>query len=256
MKRKKLYTKTKYSMDYKSIIDIKKIIKKYLSYDLLLIGTRPINGKMPYISKIIYELLECKKNITLFGFDGNINYYLEYILNNITGIDRKVIHQYLNPCTCYVNKILSIDNNKYIKGIKYLLRKDLNILDYHLINDMVINGTNTLLDKIIYLINDGTSKVIIIDNLECISDNLENTLRELKKLSILKNIKFIIFNNLKREYEINKNYDISSFKNSLVLDNYIDYISILDNDKLVLIKEISSKNCYNRYKLKRCRDES
>ena len=94
-----------------------------------------------------------------------INYYLEYLLNTITKIDRHILHQYLNPCSCNKHEILSINHQEYINGLEYLLYNDLFIKDKYELDSMIIDKTNTLLDKIIYTINNSNSQIIIIDNI-------------------------------------------------------------------------------------------
>ena len=194
------------------------------------------------MSKIIHDLLDDNYSITLLGLDGNTNYYLEYLLNNITHLDRRTLHQYLNPCSCYIDKPLSVDKEKYIDGIKYLLEHDLTIKDYHTISDSIIINKTALQDKINHIINTSDSQIIIIDNIEKISDNIEKTLQELTQISKKKTINFIIFTNLKREYEEHKKKDITSFPNHLILDKYIKFISILDKEEMIIIKEETWEN--------------
>lgn len=212
-------------------------IDKYISASLSVIGTRPMNGKMQYLSKILSKLIRSNKDITLFGLDGPINFYLEYLLEEITGIDRKAVRQYLNPCSCYKDDILKIDEDAYINGIRYLLYHDLLIKDYHNVKDCIIDGANTMLDKLIYMIEDSESEMIIIDRVESIEGNISNTLEKLKEMAKRKNITIILFTNLKREYEKTSKKDISSFENSDLLDKYISYINILDGEELYCIKE-------------------
>lgn len=212
-------------------------IDKYLSNNLSIIGTRPMNGKMQYISKLLSKLMKSNKPTTLFGLDGPINFYLEYLLTEITGIDRKAIRQYLNPCSCYKDSILTIDEERYTNGIKYLLYHDVIIKDYHNVNDSIIDGAKTLVDKLMYMIEDCKSKVIIIDRVESIEDNIGNTLEKLKEIAKSRNISIILFTNLKREYEETAKKDISSFDNNELLDKYVDYINIIDGEELYLIKE-------------------
>ena len=217
-------------------------INKYLSSDISLVGTRPSNGKMPYLSKVIYKLLNEKQNITLFALgNSSTNYYLEYLLNTITGIERKSLRQYLNPCSNNINELLSLNEDKYLDGIKYLLTHNLTIKDYHSINDTIIYNANTLLEKVIYMINNINNEIIIIDSFESISNNIEFILKELKKISKQKNIKVIIFTNLKREWEVTEKNNLSSFGNCQLIDKYIDYISILDKEEIYIIKELSNK---------------
>ena len=212
-------------------------IDKYLSSDISLIGTRPMNGKMEYMSKIIYKLLDKNIDISLFGLGGNINFYLEYLLSEITGMDRKAIRQYLNPCSCYRKEIKSIDERKYLDGIKYLLYHDLSIKDYHSINDMVIENADTFFKKIIYMIKDSESDVIIIDNIECINETIKDIIKELNEIARYYDIRFIIFTNLKREYEEFGKKDISSFKDSEMFFDTIKYISILDKEEIYVVKD-------------------
>lgn len=196
-----------------------------------------MNGKMQYISKLLSKLMKSNKPTTLFGLDGPINFYLEYLLTEITGIDRKAIRQYLNPCSCYKDSILTIDEERYTNGIKYLLYHDVIIKDYHNVNDSIIDGAKTLVDKLMYMIEDCKSKVIIIDRVESIEDNIGNTLEKLKEIAKSRNISIILFTNLKREYEETAKKDISSFDNNELLDKYVDYINIIDGEELYLIKE-------------------
>ena len=212
-------------------------IYKYLSNSLSVIGTRPVNGKMPYMSKIITKLIQTNKDVLLFGLDGPINFYLEYLLSEITKIDRKAIRQYLNPCSCYKDSILTIDEESYINGIRYLLNHNLIIKDYHNVKDSVIYGTNMMIDKLIYMIEESESKVIIIDRVESIEGNIGNTLEKIKELAKLKKLNIILFTNLKSEYESFNIKDISSFLNNELLDKYVNYINILDGEKLYHIKE-------------------
>lgn len=212
-------------------------INKYLSNDISLIGTRPVNGKMSYMSKVMYKLLDNNKNITLFSLNNPTNFYIEYLLSEITGIDKKTIQQYLNPCSHYKNNILSIDEIKYMNGLKYLLNHNLSIHDNYSVNTTIIDGINKRKDKIIYMIKNSNSNLIIIDNIEYLKKDLKNILKQLKKISKEKNINFIIFTNLKREYEENYKQDISSFENNKLLNKYINYINILDEEKLYTIKE-------------------
>ena len=75
------------------------------------------------------------------------------------------------------------------------------------------------------------------DNIEIVKGDIEYLLKELNKMSKEKNINFIIFTNLKREYESYKIKDISSFENNKILEKYIDNISILDKEEIYSIKE-------------------
>lgn len=210
-------------------------IDKYLSNNLSLIGTRPINGKMQYLSKMICELLEKNKSITLFGLGGPISYYTEYLLSEITSLDRKGIHQYLNPVSNGIDGILDINCNQLFEGVRYLLNNDITITDYHTLSDSIIENTKTLLDKIIYFINNSESEIIIIDNLDVISKNLEDVLKKIRNVCINKNV--IIFNNLKKEWERNKVNNITSFENYEILNKYINYVNILDNEEIYEVKE-------------------
>jgi len=212
-------------------------IDKYLSNDISLIGTRPINGKMEYMSKIIYKLLDKNIDISLFGLGGNINFYLEYLLSEVTGMNRKAIRQYLNPCSCYRKEILSIDERKYLDGIKYLLYHDLFIKDYHSIDDMVIENADTFFKKIICMIKDNKSDVIIIDNIEFINESTKDIIKKLKKIARYYDIRFIIFTNLKREYEEFGKKDRYSFKDSEMFFDTIKYISILDKEDIYVVKD-------------------
>lgn len=212
-------------------------LEKYLNNNISLIGTRPINGKMKYLSKLIYKLLEKNKDITLLGFGGNINFYLKYILKEITGIDIKVLNQYLNPCSIYKDKIFEVDSSAYIDGLKYLLYHDLNIKDYYTIDTSVIEGINSLQDKVVYISSESESNIVIIDNIELVKGDIEYLLKELNKISKEKNINFIIFTNLKKEYESSNIKDISSFENNKILEKYIDNISLLDKEEIYSIKE-------------------
>ncbi len=212
-------------------------IYKYLSNNLSIIGTRPINGKMPYMSKIIAKLIRINKDVILFGLDGKTNFYLEYLLSEITRIDRKAIRQYLNPCSCYKDSILTIDEERYINGIRYLLYHNLTIKDYHNVKDIIIDDANMMIDKLIYMIEESESKVIIIDRVESIEGNISNTLERIKEIAKLKKLNVILFTNLKKEYEESNKKDISSFENNELLDKYVDYINILDDKELYHIKE-------------------
>ena len=213
-------------------------IDKYISAKLSIIGTRPMNGKMIYLSRMLSKLMRSNKNITLFGLDGPINFYLEYLLTEITGLDRKAIRQYLNPCSCYKGDILSIDEEKYINGIRYLLNHNVTINDYHNVKDCIIEGSNTMLDKLMYMINDSESAVIIIDRIESIEGDVGCIFKKLKEIAKIKNVTIVLFTNLKREYEVYYKKEISSFENSELIDEYIDYINILDGEELYLIKGI------------------
>ena len=212
-------------------------IDKYKEAKLSIIGTRPMNGKMQYISKILSKLMRSNKNITLFGLDGPVNFYLEYLLSEIIQVDRKVVRQYLNPCSCYKTNIKKINEEDYINGIKYLLHHDLMIKDYHNVNDSIIDGANTNLDKLVYMIEESESDVIIIDKFDSIKENIDNILEKLKEIANKNNITIILFTNLKREYEQFRKKDISSFENKEVLDKYINYINILDGEELFVIKD-------------------
>jgi len=219
--------------------ETKEEIDKYKLSNLSLMGTRPINGKMSHLSKTIYTLLNNNTKVTLFSLSANTNYYLEYLLNIITGIDRHILHQYLNPCSCNKHKILSLNHQEYINGLEYLLYHDLDIKDKYELDSMIIDKTNTLLDKIIYTINNSNSQIIFIDNIEYLGNDLENILSKFKEMSKEKNIHFIIYTNLKREYEETSKKDISSFPNNDIYNKYIDYITILDKDNLYIVKELS-----------------
>ena len=168
-------------------------IYKYLSNNLSVIGTRPINGKMPYMSKTIAKLIRINKDVILFGLDGKTNFYLEYLLSEITRIDRKAIRQYLNPCSCYKDSILTIDEERYINGIRYLLYHNLTIKDYHNVKDIIIDDANMMIDKLIYMIEESESKVIIIDRVESIEGNISNTLERIKEIAKLKKLNIILF---------------------------------------------------------------
>lgn len=213
-------------------------INKYLNNNISLIGTRPLNGKMEYLSKIIHRLLDKNKSVTLFGLGGPINFYIEYLLNYITGIDRNIIRQYLNPCSCYKDKVLSINEEDYMYGIKYLLYHNLTIKDYFNIDVSIIEKCKTFTEKLIYMIKESESDVVIIDDIKSIGNDLEILLDNLKIISKEYNIKFIIFTNLKKEYEIDNKKDISSFEKSELLLKYSDSISILDKENLYVIKDI------------------
>lgn len=217
-----------------------KDITKYLNNKISLIGTRPLNGKMAYLSNIIYKLLNKNKSITLFGLNGPVNYYVEYLLNNITDIERKNIHQYLNPCSSDYENILETDEKQLFKGIRYLLKKNINIKDYHGVNDSIIENENTLLEKIIYMINDSDSSIIIIDGIEVISDNIEVTLKKLNEINTDKNI--ILFTNLKREWEKDKINSINYFNDYKIFQKYINCINILDDNNIYNINGELNEN--------------
>ena len=189
------------------------------------------------MSKIIAKLIRINKDVILFGLDGKTNFYLEYLLSEITRIDRKAIRQYLNPCSCYKDSILTIDEERYINGIRYLLYHNLTIKDYHNVKDIIIDDANMMIDKLIYMIEESESKVIIIDRVESIEGNISNTLERIKEIAKLKKLNIILFTNLKKEYEESNKKDISSFENNELLDKYVDYINILDGKELYHIKE-------------------
>lgn len=212
-------------------------IEKYIEAKLSIIGTRPMNGKMQYLSTILLKLIRSNKNITLFGLDGSVNFYLEYLVSKITGINRKVVRQYLNPCSCYKDGALKINEEAYISGIRYLLSHDLMIKDYHNVKDSMIDGAEAMIDKLVYFIKDSASEIIIIDRVETIGGSIDDNLKKLKEITQTKNIIIIIFTNLKRGYEQFAKKDLLSFENFNSIDKYINYINILDGDKLYLIKE-------------------
>ena len=184
-----------------------------------------------------WNLIRINKDVILFGLDGKTNFYLEYLLSEITRIDRKAIRQYLNPCSCYKDSILTIDEERYINGIRYLLYHNLTIKDYHNVKDIIIDDANMMIDKLIYMIEESESKVIIIDRVESIEGNISNTLERIKEIAKLKKLNVILFTNLKKEYEESNKKDISSFENNELLDKYVDYINILDGKELYHIKE-------------------
>jgi len=84
---------------------------------------------------------------------------------------------------------------------------------------------------------ESESNIVIIDNIETVKGDIEYLLKELNKISKQNNIKFIIFTNLKREYESSKIKDISSFENYKIFNKYVDNIGILDKEEMYLIKE-------------------
>jgi len=136
--------------------------------NLSLIGTRPLNGKMEFLSKKISNLLEENKNITLFSLNASLNYYLEYLLNEITKIDRNILKQFLNPCSNNKKRNVIFDQ-KLIDGIKYLLNHDLVINDN--IKDTLIAGIDSIIDNIIYFIKNSESQIIIIDGKVVVDKN-------------------------------------------------------------------------------------
>ncbi len=208
----------------------------YMQNNISIIGTRPANGKMEYMSKIICGLLDDNKNVFLIGLGGKTNYYEQYLLNEITKININVLKSYLNPCSRLKKETLDINKEKYIKGLEYLLNHDLVIEDFHSINDYIIDGANTLLKKIIYMINMIKSDVVIIDNIENIDENIQKTLKTLNNVSNKTSTKFVVFTNLKKEYEENFRKELLSFENSKVLDKYADDIIILEKGKIYIIK--------------------
>ena len=87
-------------------------------------------------------------------------------------------------------------------------------------------------------VKESESDVVIIDDTKSIGNDLEILLDNLNIISKEHNIKFIIFTNLKKEYEIDYKKDISSFEKSELLLKYSDSISILDKENLYVIKDI------------------
>ena len=118
-----------------------------------------------------------------------------------------------------------------------MLYHNLTIKDYHNVKDIIIDDANMMIDKLIYMIEESESKVIIIDRVESIEGNISNTLERIKEIAKLKKLNIILFTNLKKEYEESNKKDISSFENNELLDIYVDYINILDGKELYHIKE-------------------
>lgn len=212
------------------------VVNKYLCNDISVIGTRPHNGKIEYISKIVRKLLDLNKSIFLITLDGTKNYYVEYFLSEITGIDRVAINQYMEPCSFNKKKVFHVDANDYINGVKYLLYHDLFIEDYHGINDMIIDKADNFLEKFMFIIKKNNSKIVLVDSIHNI-DNLEDFLIKIKELSKNDNIRFILFSNLRKEFEDSRDMKINMFENYELIDKHINYINILDREEIVNIKE-------------------
>ncbi|MBQ8379734.1 MAG: hypothetical protein IJX34_02845 [Clostridia bacterium] len=212
------------------------MLNNYKQSGIYVIGTRPLNGKMEYMSSLICKFLKRNKRISLFGLGANTNYYLEYILAEITKIERKLISKYLNPCLKLDNKSINIDEKKYMNGIKYLMKQNLQIKDYNLIDETILYNFYSYIDKIIYMIVESNSNVVVIDNLEYIKEDSEYVIKKLKQIAEEKNILIIIFSTLKSSYEETHYDNITSFNSGIVLYNYTDKISILNGNKMYCIK--------------------
>lgn len=212
------------------------MLDNYKQSGIYVIGTRPLNGKMEYISNLVCKFLKSRKRVSLFGLGANTNYYLEYILAELTKIERKSISKYLNPCLKLNSKSISIDEKKYMNGIKYLMKQNLQIKDYNLIDETILYNFYSYIDKIIYMIIESNSNVVIIDNLEYIKEDSEYVIKKLKQIAEEKNIFIIIFSTLKSTYEETHYDNITSFNNGIILYNYTDKISILNGNKMYCIK--------------------
>ena len=75
-----------------------------------------------------------------------------------------------------VEYISTVEDNKY--KIRVIKPDSIEIKDKYELDSRIIDKTNTLLDKIIYTINNSNSQIIIIDNIEYLDNNLENIYEE------------------------------------------------------------------------------
>ena len=123
-----------------------------------------------------------------------------------------------------------------MNGIKYLMKQNLQIKDYNLIDETILYNFYSYIDKIIYMIVESNSNVVVIDNLEYIKEDSEYVIKKLKQIAEEKNILIIIFSTLKSSYEETHYDNITSFNSGIVLYNYTDKISILNGNKMYCIK--------------------
>lgn len=219
-----------------------KTIEKCLDSNFTIVGSRPVQGKMQFLSKLIKKLLERKNRVTLFALEGSETWYLSYILSEISGIDKKQVHRYLYPCVFTgKEKGLPIDRDKFIDGIEYLQKSHLFIKNYNWISPTNIDTLNVLeivIEDIKNIFDD--IDYIIVDRLDDLVNSSNKSRKEVLKIldEELKtsNISLIIFDTLKKNIYKNKKIDIEMFVDYKIIDKYSDRIILICDYEDYLIK--------------------
>jgi len=222
---------------------MEELIKKYLQKNVSLIGSRPVCGKMPFMSKLILELLNKKRNVLLFGLEGTEVWYTKHLLHQITKLDINAIQAYLSPCLETSKKYRnSIDKTQLLEAIEFLQQSNLILKDYQHLNPDRKNLYNDF-DLICNMIKDYNDKIdiVIVDKLEDIlkdtNISLEKTLKQLKNIALEKNIKILLFTNLSQEFETTKKMELSNFKEYHEIKKFIDTITIILEEEYKLLKQ-------------------
>lgn len=218
------------------------IIDKCLESKFTIIGSRPVQGKMQFLAKLIKKMIERKNRVTLFALEGSENWYLCYILSEISGIDKKIVHRYLYPCVFTgKEKGLLIDRNKYVEGIEYLQNSHFYIKNYNWICPSNINTLN-ILEIVIEEIKNVFDDVdwIIIDRLDDLVNSSDKSRKEVLKILDdelkLSNISLIVFDTLKKSFYKNKGINTKSFVDYKEIDKYSDRIILIHDYEDYLIK--------------------
>ena len=129
---------------------------------LTVIASRPLNGRMELIYRIIYELgIEKKKSIHILNYDGNNCWFTENLIASLSGVDKNRVSAYFRPCEVvgklykenkdeeFLNAISLLQESAILMTDFVFQKVDKDALDYFL---TYFKDTDTVV-KDIYIIN-------------------------------------------------------------------------------------------------------
>lgn len=165
-----------------------------------LIGVAP-KTKLKKIVDTLYNLID--QDIFLYSFNIHSHFYINKLVEKLTGLDYKLIMKYTYPCT-RIGKTShdKIDREKYLKAIEYLQQSKLIIAHTKVFNE----------DYVDYLL-DIDSKYLIIDDFKTLLYYTKYSLEEVIKKMKESKKKIILFIYEELDYQKIKE-DLGEYKNN------------------------------------------
>ena len=161
-----------------------------------LIGVSP-KTKLKKVVDTLYSLLD--QDIFLYSFNIHSQYYINKLVEKLTGIDYKLIMKYTYPCTRIgKTNMTKMDREKYLKAIEYLQQSKLIISHIKIFDE----------DYVDYLL-DINSKYLIIDDFKTLLYYTKYSLKDVIKKMKESKKKIILF-----MYEENIKEDLYEYKNN------------------------------------------
>ena len=99
--------------------------------NLTVVASRPLNGRIEIIYKIIYELgIKQHKSIHILNYDGNNNWFTENLIASLSGINKHKIAAYFHPCEAIGKQYKETPDKEFIKTITLLQNSDIIMTDF------------------------------------------------------------------------------------------------------------------------------